>query len=223
MKTRLTSADARRPPLATAACPSASRCSTSSVHDRVGATPSRSSSGQSSSAANDGPSECPSKGGGQTTSTSASHRRTISTSRADATRDAVVVDEVDVVRAEEDHDEVDRRVRVQARQEVRQAVASLRVGSLDRRRAAVQPFGDHLPLVAEQALELDGPPHLAREPLAVRARDVAPRVRVAEADERLHRRRRIAFRSCSRISSTRASRSSTSSCSAWMYRPASSS
>src|SRR5581483_1449570 len=67
---------------ATAACPSASRCSTSPFTTGYVAIPSRSTSAQSSSSANDGPSACPSNGGGTTTSGSASHRRTISTIRA---------------------------------------------------------------------------------------------------------------------------------------------
>src|SRR3954454_25033487 len=112
---------------------------------------------------------------------------------------------------------------MQARQEVGEAVSPLRIGSVDRGGATAQSLADHLPSVAEQALQDHGPPLLAREALAVRTGDVAPRVRVAEADERLQRCSRIAFRSRSRTSSMRVSRSSTSSCSAWRERPTSAS
>ena len=43
-------------------------------------------------------------------------------------------------------------MRLQARHEVREPVAALGDGAVDRRGAAVQPLGDHLPLGAERAL-----------------------------------------------------------------------
>ncbi len=59
----------------------------------------------------------------------------------------------EVVRAEVDHDEVERRVRVQAGQEVREAVAAVGHRAVEGRGAAVQSFGDHLEPGAERGRE----------------------------------------------------------------------
>jgi len=91
-------------------------------------------------------------------------------------------------------------VRAQARHEVRQAVAALGDRALDRGDATVQALGDHFRLVRERRREPRGPPHVTREAPTIRARHVAPGVRVAEADDRLQRRRRIGFRSRSPVS-----------------------
>jgi hypothetical protein len=91
----------------------------------------------------------------------------------------------EVVRAEEDHHRVERRVRVEARDEVVEAVLPRRERAVEGHRAPGQPLLDDVPVVAERRLQAPGPAHAAREPGLVR-RVHTPGVRVAEAEDGAH-------------------------------------
>ena len=141
---------------------------------------------------------------------------------ADAASDAFVVHEVDVVRAEEDDDCIDRRVRKAARQRYGRP---FRPSESARSYVAVRPS-------RPSAITSNSSPsrrcswfgqRTSRGKRSPSSRARSPTCWSCRSRRALHRRRRIAFKSWSRISSARASSSSTSSCSAWMYRPASTS
>ena len=70
----------------------------------------------------------------------------------------------ELVVAESGIDErIDRRMGVEARQEIREAVPPFGIGPVDGRRAPTEPFGDHLPLLADLLLQSHRPARLASE------------------------------------------------------------
>ena len=77
-------------------------------------------------------------------------------------------------------------MRLQARDEVRQPVLVPFHGIVPDRRAAVLALLDHENAVAELPAEHARPAHLAGEAFT-RARDVSPRVRIAETQDLVHR------------------------------------
>ena len=125
------------------------------------------------------------------------------------------VADLEIVRAEPDHHQVERIVREQAREEVLPAVAPRFERVVEDRRSAAEALLDHLPAGAELGRQHAGPAHVSREAAALGG-DPSPRVRVAvaEHDALAHRRNRIAFRSSARIASTRSRSCSGGSCSA---------
>jgi len=122
--------------------------------------------------------------------------RTTRTETADRRGDVLRGERVAVARVigpEVDDDKIERHVRVQAREQVGEPVPAVGNGTVERRRAAVQALCGHLPFVSEGAGEPDRPADVAREAL-VRRGVGAPRIRVAEAEDRPHQRwTRIAF------------------------------